>query len=69
MESRKQIIDKLKEIRKEKKISQTYLAEIMGVTQPFIAKIEKGEEPVGLDIIIKFAQALGYELTFKRIKK
>ena len=51
--------------RKKKKISQTELAEMSGVNQTIISKLETFRSNPSLQTLIKLAQALDLTLTFK----
>lgn len=46
------------DLRKSKKMSQKELAHAIGVSQPYIAKIEDGEENLTLETIVKLLSAL-----------
>ncbi len=46
----------LKLFRKDKKISQTKLAEILGVGQSFISQIESGKDPMPEAFIVKLSE-------------
>jgi DNA-binding transcriptional regulator YiaG len=46
-------------LRLSKGLSQTKLAHLMGVQQPYVARIEKGEDDLKTSTIEKFAVALG----------
>lgn len=46
-------------IREEKKLSQQELADLSGITQTNISRIEQGKYSVGFDILVKIAEALG----------
>ena len=59
------IIVKLISKRIELKISQRQLAEMTGIKQPMIARIEKFESIPRLDTLIKIATALGLTVTFE----
>ena len=52
-------MNKLKEYRKKKKLSQVELANKVGVTWRFIAFIEAGQKTPSLAVGISLAQALG----------
>lgn len=46
-------------LRRKRKMTQRQVAEALGVTQPYIAKIEKGTEPVGIQILAAYALVVG----------
>lgn len=46
------------DLRQKKKMSQQKLAKAVGVSQPYIAKIEDGEENLTLETIVKLLAAL-----------
>ncbi|MEM3519716.1 MAG: CBS domain-containing protein [Candidatus Hadarchaeales archaeon] len=48
----------IKEARKRRRITQTKLAELCGVTQPYIAKIEAGKADPKLSILEKISEVL-----------
>ena len=52
-------------LRRKKKLSQEGLAKLMGVSQPYIAKIEDGEENLTIETIVKLLAALNTCLTLK----
>lgn len=52
---------RLEEIRKDRKISQAKLAELMNVTQPAISQMEK-EQRVSMARLKRFSEALGGRL-------
>ena len=53
------------DLRKQKKMSQKALAKAIGVSQPYIAKIEDGEENLTLETIVKLLTALNICLEMK----
>ena len=57
------LIEKLIEVRKEKNISQTQLANKTGIKQQAISRFEKMENSPSLKFYASLANALGYELT------
>ncbi len=64
------IIDYLKEIRIQKKISQAVLAHQVGTKQPSIARMEAGQVgEVSFDFLIRVAVALGVSLELVPTKK
>lgn len=50
---------RIAEIRKEKGMTQTQLAELCGLQQAHIARIENGKYSVGLDTLAQIADAMG----------
>lgn len=54
---------RLAEIRKEQSLTQIELADIIGVTQPNVSRLEKGElETAALSTIRAYVEALGGSL-------
>ena len=51
----------LKELRKERKISQAVLAELCGSTQAYIAEIERGKKFPSPDMVERIASAFDIE--------
>lgn len=51
--------DKLKALRRQKKITQTEAAKLFGSSQSRVAKMEAGDESVSLDLLIQSLLALG----------
>lgn len=49
---------RIAEIRKEKGMTQTQLAELCGLQQAHIARIENGKYSVGLDTLAQIADAM-----------
>ncbi|MEM1312562.1 MAG: helix-turn-helix transcriptional regulator [Patescibacteria group bacterium] len=56
------LVERIKEIRKAKKLTQKQLAELMGVNQPEIARIERGESAPNLSTLYKFLFAVDARL-------
>lgn len=54
----------LRKIREQQKLTQVQLAEIVGVDQSTISKLERGNEHVTLGLIQRVAQALGVPPAF-----
>ena len=50
--------NRLKEIRKEKKIGQSYLVEMLGVSRQTISSIENGRCTPSLDLALDIANLL-----------
>ncbi len=57
------------DLRKSKKMSQKELGEAIGVSQPYIAKIEDGEENLTIETIVKILAALNTRLELKPEKR
>ena len=57
------------DLRKSKKMSQKELGEAIGVSQPYIAKIEDGEENLTVETIVKILAALNTRLQLKPEKR
>jgi transcriptional regulator with XRE-family HTH domain len=53
---------RIREIRKARGLSQVQLAEMAGVEQPTISRIEKGEDGVTLRLLRQTAAALGVSI-------
>lgn len=62
MNDRERIGLRLMQLRQEKGLSQRDLAQISGVTQKTIYKVEKGLFSVGLDVLCRITDALGYDV-------
>ena len=58
-EARKRIGERIRQLRTERGMSQTELAEKAGLVQPHIVRIEQGRYSVGLDTLQAIAKALG----------
>lgn len=54
---------RIAEIRKARGLSQTELAEMVGVEQPTISRLEKGNDSVTLRLVRQVAKALGVEVS------
>jgi transcriptional regulator with XRE-family HTH domain len=61
----REIIETIVNTRKSKGLSQKQLAEMTGLKQPAIARIENNTNSPQLDTIIKIADALGLKITLK----
>lgn len=51
-------MNRVRELRQEKKMSQEALGEYVGLTQSYIAKIERGERQLSEKLVVLFAKAL-----------
>ena len=52
----------IREKRKEKGLSQGKLAELVQVSQPFIAEIESGRKKPSVDVLMKICEVLDISL-------
>lgn len=58
MDTSKQIGDKIKEIRKKKKLTQVEVAEKAGIHVNYFARLERGEVNPSVEIVQNIAKAL-----------
>ena len=58
------IAHRLKELRKQKNLTQEQLAKIVGINKAGISKIEKGTRNLTIETIIRVAEALGATVNF-----
>ena len=59
---RRAIGDRIREVRRERKLSQERLAELAGLDRQAINRIEQGHASALLDNLIRIADALGVPL-------
>ena len=59
VEVRLKLADAVKLLRKDKHLTQTQLAELMGSSQSRVAKLEAAEDSVSLDLLIRSFLAMG----------
>lgn len=64
MNDRERIGKRIAQLRMEAGISQYKLADLTGISQGNIARIETGKYSTGIDILSKIGDALGYQLDF-----
>lgn len=64
-----ELIGKMIEAREKKGISQRELAELSGVKQPAIARLESMKATPQIDTLLKILVPLGYTLSITPIKK
>jgi len=62
MDIKKKFGKKIRELRKEKGISQEILADVADIDRTYISDIERGERNVSLVVIEKLAIALDIEI-------
>ena len=63
------IIDRMIEVREEKGLTQQALADLCGVKQPVIARMEKAVHSPQIDTMVKILTPLGLKLTVVPIEK
>ncbi len=54
--------ERLYNIREERKLSQTKVAEVMGVRPATVSKIESGTFSPSLELLFKYCQAVGRKI-------
>lgn len=59
VELRLKLADAVRELRKEKHLTQSQLAKLLGSSQSRVAKVEAAEESVSLDLLIRSLLAMG----------
>lgn len=62
VEIKKQIVGQFKNLRREKKISQEQAASAAGMARPDVSRFESGKYNPSLELMIRYAHALGCEL-------
>ena len=68
IELEKELIMTLVRIREEKGLTQAQMAEICGVSQPTIARMERATHSPQLDSLFKILVPLGYTLQIVELK-
>jgi len=68
IELEKELIMTLVRIREEKGLTQAQMAEICGVSQPTIARMERSTHSPQLDSLFKILVPLGYTLQIVALK-
>ena len=56
----------IREVRKEKKMTQEDLADITGTSMKFISNVEQGKASVQMDKVIDLTRALGLQIYLTR---
>ncbi len=64
MNIREDIGKRITQLREEKNMSQKELAELVGITQANISRIEQGKYSVGIDILSKIATVFRKRIDF-----
>lgn len=63
------LIDEMIVARKQEKLTQAELAELIGSKQQVISRIEKKESSPTLKMFCKLLRVLGYEMKIQKIKQ
>ena len=58
----------LKEIREEKHLEAKTLSLLTGIDAANLCRIEQGKQSVGIDVLSKIANAMGYKIEFVELK-
>ena len=66
---KKQVVEQYKEMRKEKKLSQEQVALAAGMARPDISRFESGRYNPSLELMVRYAHALGCELKIELVPK
>lgn len=66
IEKQWELIETISNIRKSKNMSQRDLCSLINMSQPMLAKIEKGKNSPTLETILKILSPLGYTLTIEK---
>lgn len=66
---RQNVIEQYISCRKEKKMTQTDVANILGTKRPNITRFENGTYNPTLDFLVKVAESMGKELDIKLVDK
>ena len=56
--------DKLRQSRQARKLSQDKLADLIGVSQPYIAELERGLKRPSVEVLVKLCGVLGCSADF-----
>ena len=64
---KKQVVEQYKEMRKEKKLSQEQVASAAGMARPDISRFESGRYNPSLELMVRYAHALGCELKIELV--
>ena len=59
-----EIVNRIKQIRKKQKLRQVELAEMAGIDQSDLSKIENGKKSLTLETAKKIARALGHSIEY-----
>lgn len=56
------LFEQLKQKRKDKKLDQTTLGKMAGLSQSTISQVEKGDKGLSLESLVRVCESLGLEL-------
>jgi DNA-binding XRE family transcriptional regulator len=59
IETKLKLSQTVKDLRRKKKLTQTAVAELLHSSQSRVAKMEKGDDSVSVDLLLKAAYTLG----------
>ena len=59
---------RIKEIREEKHLEAKTLSLLTGIDAANLCRIEQGKQSVGIDVLSKIANAMGYKIEFVELK-
>ena len=62
MKTRLELIEQLVKCRKEKRITQADISNATGIQRPNISRLESGKYNPTLDMIVRVADSIGYEV-------
>jgi DNA-binding XRE family transcriptional regulator len=65
----RRVVNDLKDIREDEEVTTATLAEMTGIKQPNITRMETGGSTPNLRTVLMIADALGYDLTFVKRKR
>ena len=65
---KKQVVEQYKEMRKEKKLSQEQVASVAGMARLDISRFESGRYNPSLELMVRYAHALGCELKIELVQ-
>ena len=68
-EERIRIGKRIKEVREDKKLEAKTLSLLTGIDAANLCRIEQGKQSVGIDVLSKIANAMGYKIDFVDLKK
>ena len=64
---KKQVVEQYKEMRKNKNLSQEQVASAAGMARPDISRFESGRYNPSLELMVRYAHALGCELKIELV--